>query len=316
MPRISRVTTAALALIATPVAASLLAPAATAATVSAGAPFVTRAADADDTEANLTGCTMNATGTNAAGETLILTAGHCAQTVGDQVYLTTTDGPVLVGETVYTTGAPYLVDAEDGRVNWDGDDYAVIKAYDTDSNGEPVVATARAATTNYASMIVDTPNQVGGVTSTPTSDPYIGQLVWADGASTGHLPGIVISDGSASDGRYFEVLTPVIPGDSGGAIYDMHTGETIGISSRDKIIGEDTPDSSRSPVSPRVTVHSNADAVANYEADNDEQFTYTEDTTAVHDNLRHPQGDDFDQAVTEVTESFDEAIGDVMGSLQ
>lgn len=290
-------------------------PTAAAATVTPGSTFLIRAHDAAPDAPLTGGCSVNAVGHGADGSMLVVTAGHCAPNVGDRMYLTRwndgTGDAVEVGQTIYTTGAPYLVDKNDGRVDWDGDDYAVIRLSDTDGDGDPNRINPRSTTTTVASAFLPLANQTGSVTTGPVDGatpmtPRPGQLVWVDGGSSGHTPGVVLPDSLSGiipdpdrdPGRHFSVATVVAPGDSGGSVYDMATGEVLGINSRDPFIGEDTPTSTRNIVSPRMTAHSNADALAHYTADTGDTFTYATEADgagATPEQLRHPFGDQLDQ---------------------
>ena len=65
--------------------------------------------------------------------------------------------------------------------------------------------------------------------------PYLFSPVWAVGCSLGLVPrpsqGIItyISDFSALSGSYWEVSSPILPGNSGGPVFDARTYEVIGI---------------------------------------------------------------------------------------
>lgn len=250
------------------------------------------------------GCTVAVAGHNKAGEVIFITAGHCTENAGDTMHLVTDKGLVEVGKTQLTTGTPLH---DDGHINWDGDDYAFIKANAVDSNGEPIVASAKSETTTQISAFVQHPNIPGGVVSEHSDvKPYTGQLVWVDGSSTGHKPGVVISDHD----NYFRVITPTVPGDSGGIVYDMKTGNAMGINSRDEIIGE----SGTVLFSPRESAQSIPDAIDKYEDSTGDTFTYATETPEDTSTIRHPLGPVVDQTVDELKGTIDDAVASIIDS--
>lgn len=338
-PATSRITNLSLATLAAGAVSLTLVSPATAATVATGTPFVTAPAGSDPQNFDdyEHGCTIAATGTDQDSRMLALTAGHCTEVVGDQVYISTTDGYTKIGTTEYSTGAPWAnpEDTDSVAVDWNGDDFAVIALDDTDGNGEPNQLSAGAYTTSMLSWVLDTPNIQGGTVTAPGDVPVQDtpvRLVYKDGASTGHVPGLLIdkdaplisgiladqgddpsvnTDGTptATDNdRYFQALAPTVPGDSGGAVYDMFTGEMLGINSQDRIIG-DSPEG-RNLASPRAVMHTAADATTRYTEDTGNQFNYTEDVVPVdqQENIRHPQGVQWDEAIDELGGLIDDAI--------
>lgn len=279
MKKLSKKTLLPVAMMGGMCAGMVAAPAASALTVGPGNSTMTIDHTVEGTSSLKGGCAVNSTGTDQNGNKLLITAGHCTEKIGDEVFLVTDKENIAIGKTIHTTQTPRH---EDGTIDWEGDDFAVVQLYDTASNGEKIEVSSDSDTTTLLSLALPMNNVSGEAVKPHNEDAdYVGRLVWKDGTSTGHIPGIVVAD----HGHYVDVLTLAVPGDSGGAVYDMQTNEMIGINSRDESIGEE---GGGQQFAWQMSAHTNRDAVGQWEEETGNEFTYAEDATPQAETMKQP----------------------------